>query len=160
MKPALQGFILLDIMVTVAILGILAAIALPAYQNYSYRAQTSEALTLTEPIRDRLARYYDYYGAFPPDNAAAGLPAPGQLRGRYIESVQVDSGALQVRVRLETTIGTLTLRPAVLAEHTYGAVHWLCGHAPPKVNVIAWGENHTNIESKYLASPCRQPLTR
>ena len=156
MKPVTQGFILLDIMMTVAVLGILVAIAIPTYHDYTTRAQVSEALTLTEPIRDRLARYYDYHGAFPPDNASAGLPTPAQLRGRYVESVQVDSGAVQVRVRLVgQTVGTLTLRPALLAQHPYGAVHWVCGHALPKARFLAWGENHTDIEPKYLAKTCR-----
>lgn len=151
MKPVAQGFLLLDIMMTLAILGILAAIAIPAYEEYTTRAQVSEALTLTEPIRDRLARYYDYHGAFPSDNAAAGLPAPNQLRGRYVASVRVASGALQVRV----PVGTLTLRPAAPVEHPYGAVHWVCGHALVKAHFLAWGENHTDIEPKYLASICR-----
>jgi type IV pilus assembly protein PilA len=155
MKPPMPGFILIDLMTTVVILGILAAIAVPAYQGYQYRAQITEALTLTDPIRDRLARYYDYHGAFPPDNAAAGLPMPDQLRGRYVQAVQVEGGALQVRIQIGETVGGLTLRPAVLAQHPYGAVHWLCGHAVPKVNFITWGENRTDIAPRYLAQVCR-----
>lgn len=53
----------------------------------------TEALALTGPLRDRLARYYDYHGEFPPDNSAAGLPEPEQLRGQYVQSVQVEDGA-------------------------------------------------------------------
>lgn len=155
MKPPMPGFILIDLMVTVTILGILAAIAIPAYQDYQYRAQITEALTLTDPIRDRLARYYDYHGAFPPDNAAAGLPMPGQLRGRYVQAVQVEGGALQVRIQIGEKVSLLTLRPAVLAQHPYGAVRWLCGHAIPKVNVIAWGEDRTDIAPNYLTKICR-----
>jgi len=155
MKPPRPGFILIDLVVTVVIIGIVAAIAIPAYQGYTYRARIAEAWTLTDPVRDRLARYYDYHGAFPPDNAAAGLPMPDQLRGRYVQAVQVEDGALQVRIQIGQTVGRLTLRPAVLAQHSYGAVHWLCGYAVPKVNVITWGENRTDIEPRYLTRICR-----
>jgi len=83
---AQKGFTLIELMITVAIVGILAAIALPAYQDYVVRAQVSEAVVLTGGAKVASTEFYANSGAFPADNAAAGFggAANSALTGKSI----------------------------------------------------------------------------
>jgi len=77
-------------MIVVAIIGILAAIAIPQYQNYVARAQVSEALALASGAKIAIAEYRNTAGEWPADNAAAGLAEAGrEYASKYVESVQV-----------------------------------------------------------------------
>ncbi|VDY05994.1 protein of unknown function [Thiomonas sp. Bio17B3] len=75
-KQLQQGFTLIELMIVVAIIGILAAIAIPAYQDYTIRAQVSEGLSLADGAKTALAEYYTNTGAFPPNNLLVWLHPP------------------------------------------------------------------------------------
>jgi prepilin-type N-terminal cleavage/methylation domain-containing protein len=83
-----HGFTLIELMVVVAIIGILSAIALPSYQDYTIRAQLAESLTLTGELKQRIHEQYRARGRFPASNVAGGLPRPEQLIGNYVRRVE------------------------------------------------------------------------
>ena len=89
MKKLNSGFTLIELMIVVAIIGILAAVAIPQYQNYVARAQASEALSLASGAKVAVAEYFNTNGTFPADNSTAGLTEPTDFKGNWVESVTV-----------------------------------------------------------------------
>lgn len=129
-----RGFTLIELMLVVAIIGILATIALPAYQDYVTRGKYAEAFLLAKPGQQAVADYYDRWGRMPADNAAAGLQPPEAWRGRAVTAMRIVHGAIEVDV--SSTVGgaapaqhTLFLRPAVGIQNRTGPILWLCNAA-------------------------------
>ena len=89
MKKIQSGFTLIELMIVVAIIGILAAIAIPQYQNYVARAQMSEALSLASGGKVALAEYFNTNGEFPETNTKAGMETDTTITGKYVTSVTV-----------------------------------------------------------------------
>ena len=116
----------------IPIVGILAAIAIPAYQDYTIRAQISEGLALAAPAKVAVSEYYMAEGAFPYSNAEAGIPESGQLSGNFVVSVDVDAGSIIITYgndAITTIVGkTLSLVPY---EQSDGSVVWECGADMP-----------------------------
>jgi len=128
-----RGFTLLELMLVAAILGILAAVALPAYQDYTRRARLAEAFELARPVQLAVARYYDRWGTFPADNAAAGLPAPGWMRGMSVESIEVRNGVIMILLsqkvgayEVSSKQAALQFRPGFPKDNPTGSLSWLC----------------------------------
>jgi type IV pilus assembly protein PilA len=136
-----QGFTLIELMIVVAIIGILAAIAIPAYQDYTIRAQVSEGLNLAGGAKAAVSEYTMDSGLFPSDNPQAGLSAANTINGKYVLSVTNASGLLTVAYggSAHTTLaaGTLQLSAATSA----GSVQWIC--------------KSTTILDKHLPAACR-----
>ena len=93
MKNVQKGFTLIELMIVVAIIGILAAIAIPAYQDYTIRAQVTEGLNLAGAAKSAVAETYANNGAWPANNAAAGLGNSTDIQGKYVSAVTVASGS-------------------------------------------------------------------
>ena len=138
-----QGFTLIELMIVVAIIGILAAIAIPAYQDYTIRAQVSEGLNLSGAAKAAVTEFYQDQGAAPTTNAMAGLD--DAIAGKYVASVAVGAaGAITVTYGGDANAnliaaGTLAMTPDFATSP--GSVQWGCSSA--------------GIPNKWLPAACR-----
>jgi type IV pilus assembly protein PilA len=137
-----RGFTLIELMLVVSMIGILAAVSLPAYQDYTRRARLAEALNLAAVAQQAVAEYHDRWGRLPADNRAAGLAPPQAYRGQGVTAVSVRGGMVVVDLDPRqflptrataagnaTASGTvrLYLRPAVFPARPTAALIWDCG---------------------------------
>ncbi|HFC3668455.1 TPA: pilin, partial [Neisseria gonorrhoeae] len=99
MNTLQKGFTLIELMIVIAIVGILAAVALPAYQDYTARAQVSEAILLAEGQKSAVTEYYLNHGKWPANNGDAGVASPGEIKGKYVESVTVEKGVVTAKMK-------------------------------------------------------------
>ena len=131
MKRAQQGFTLIELMIVVAIIGILAAIAIPAYQDYVGRSQMSEALSLAGGLKTSVAEVAQQEGALTGiDSATNGIPAAADVVGTYVASVAVNEGVITATMGAVSPThagirsATLSLTPAYTGSE--GSIVWTC----------------------------------
>lgn len=136
-----KGFTLIELMIVVAIISILAAIAIPAYQDYVIRSQVAEGLSLASGSKSAVSEYYQNRGAFPTNNAVAGLAAPTSIVGNFVTQTTVGAGGVvtvrygnQAHPRISSS--TVDLAPTDRG----GSTEWGCTSA---------------INDRYLPSQCR-----
>jgi type IV pilus assembly protein PilA len=156
----LFGFTLIELMVVVAIVGILASIAMPSYQDYMRRSEVVEALSIASGVKSDITDYYREKLAFPKDNMETGIPEPDKMISNRITGVVVEGGA--IHVTLGNKVGhplqgqVLTLRPATVDGSPKSPISWLCGHDKPVKGMTAVGENKTTLSNVYLPASCRE----
>jgi type IV pilus assembly protein PilA len=124
-----SGFTLIELMIVVAIIGILASIAIPAYQTYTIRAQVTEAFSLASELKGPIQEYRKERGILPADNAAAGIPEPDKLIGNYVTRVKGSPAS---------------------------PMSWRCGYHEVPKGMEAVGENRTNANRQFLPTSCRE----
>jgi type IV pilus assembly protein PilA len=156
-----RGFTLIELMIVVAIIGILASIAIPAYQDYTIRAQVVEAFSLASELKGSIQEYRKVRGEMPRDNAAAGLPGPAMLIGNYVSRVEVAEGALNITfgnlVNKNIDGKILTLQPLVVPGSPMSPMSWRCGLRQIPKGMQAVGTNRTDVDGKFLPTTCRGP---
>jgi type IV pilus assembly protein PilA len=133
------GFTLIELMIVVAIIGILAAVAIPAYQDYSIRSKVAEGLSLSMAAKQAVAETYQSAGGYPSvDNTSYGLPAAASIAGTYVSSVTAAAATGIITVEFKTLApgkvdsgDTVTLSPITAVA---GAVGWDCASItiPPR----------------------------
>lgn len=148
MKNTQKGFTLIELMIVVAIIAILAAIAIPAYQNYLIRSQVSEGAVLTDGAKTAVSEFYSNHGTWPTNGQSAGLPANAtSISGKYVSGVAVDKGIITAtfgnQANAKITGDTFTLSPV----DNGGSVSWSC------TPTTAVG---TPVPATYLPSSCRK----
>ncbi|ENS7101698.1 pilin, partial [Neisseria gonorrhoeae] len=129
MNTLQKGFTLIELMIVIAIVGILAAVALPAYQDYTARAQVSEAILLAEGQKSAVTEYYLNHGIWPKDNTSAGVASPPtDIKGKYVESVTVTNGVVTAQMNPSGVNNEIKgKRLSLWAKRENGSVKWFCG---------------------------------
>lgn len=154
-----QGFTLIELMIVVAIIGILASISLPAYQTYTIRAQVSESLVIASELKSSVVDYYKFKGKFPTDNAAAGIPESHLLQGNFVTSIQMENGAFHVTLgnKINTHVADkiVSIRPIIVKGSPTSPFSWICGHSEAPDAMLAIGENKTSVGGEHLPAVCR-----
>ncbi|HEZ5435817.1 TPA: pilin [Neisseria meningitidis] len=164
MNTLQKGFTLIELMIVIAIVGILAAVALPAYQDYTARAQVSEAILLAEGQKSAVTEYYLNHGEWPANNSSAGVATSTDIKGKYVAGVKVEKGVITATMASSNVNNEIKDKKLSLwAKRQDGSVKWFCGQPVARANANANGANNdevtaangANIDTKHLPSTCR-----
>jgi len=142
MRKNQWGFTLIELMIVVAIIGILAAIAIPMYLDYTTRSQIAEGLTVAGGAKSAVTEYYQDRGAFPTNNAQAGLDAPGNIIGNYVTSVSVNADIITIMYGADAHPFINGETVTLTAIDHQGSVGWVCASGGV-------------IQTKHMPSACR-----
>ena len=140
MKNTQQGFTLIELMIVVAIIGILAAIAIPAYQDYTIRAKVSEGIGLASAAKSAVSEVRISTNAWPTDNATAGLATT--ISSQYVSSLTVGTGGEILVSMTPSTVGAAG-NISFVPSFATGTVGWSCDGA------------NTTLEARFLPAVCR-----
>jgi type IV pilus assembly protein PilA len=150
MRKVQKGFTLIELMIVVAIIGILAAIAIPAYQDYTVRSKMSEVVLATAAPRTAVTETYQSDGFMPANAAGAGIGAPADYESQYVTSVTYTN------VSSTESVLTALAKPAVGGGVTAAQGITLTGTGNPATGQVEWiCAPHNGIPPKYLPATCR-----
>ncbi|AAF40497.1 pilin PilE [Neisseria meningitidis MC58] len=164
MNTLQKGFTLIELMIVIAIVGILAAVALPAYQDYTARAQVSEAILLAEGQKSAVTEYYLNHGEWPGNNTSAGVATSSEIKGKYVKSVEVKNGVVTAQMASSNVNNEIKGKKLSLwAKRQNGSVKWFCGQPVTRDKAKAANDDVTaaaaangkKIDTKHLPSTCR-----
>ncbi|EOG0111755.1 pilin [Neisseria gonorrhoeae] len=160
MNTLQKGFTLIELMIVIAIVGILAAVALPAYQDYTARAQVSEAILLAEGQKSAVTEYYLNNGEWPENNTSAGVANPTEIKGKYVQSVTVTNGVVTAQMKPSGVNNEIKDKKLSLwAKRQDGSVKWFCGQPVTRTgdndDTVADAKDGKEIDTKHLPSTCR-----
>ncbi|EMT7539410.1 pilin [Neisseria gonorrhoeae] len=169
MNTLQKGFTLIELMIVIAIVGILAAVALPAYQDYTARAQVSEAILLAEGQKSAVTEYYLNHGEWPENNASAGVASASDIKGKYVKEVEVKNGVVTAKMKPSGVNNEIKdKRLSLWGRRENGSVKWFCGQPVKRDDGKAKAGNDDvakddaagkKIDTKHLPSTCRDKST-
>ena len=142
MQKEQQGFTLIELMIVVAIIGILAMIAIPAYQNYVIRAQVAEGLALSDTVKVAVAEFHDQTGTFPANNTEATLGVPTNYTGTYVDSISVTGAVISIQYGNGANAAINGETVTITAVSNPGSLEWDCATGG-------------TISETYLPTSCR-----
>nr|WP_101185486.1 pilin [Neisseria meningitidis] len=164
MNTLQKGFTLIELMIVIAIVGILAAVALPAYQDYTARAQVSEAILLAEGQKSAVTEYYLNHGIWPKNNTSAGVASSAtDIKGKYVKSVEVKNGVVTAEMKSSGVNKEIQGKKLSLwAKRQDGSVKWFCGQPVTRADKatdadadVTADSGNEKIDTKHLPSTCR-----
>ncbi|MBH6490374.1 pilin [Neisseria meningitidis] len=161
MNTLQKGFTLIELMIVIAIVGILAAVALPAYQDYTARAQVSEAILLAEGQKSAVTEYYLNHGTWPSNNSDAGVASSTDIKGKYVKEVKVANGVITATMLSSGVNNEIKGKKLSLwAKRQDGSVKWFCGQpvtraAATDADADVTADSGNEIDTKHLPSTCR-----
>ncbi|HEZ5843815.1 TPA: pilin [Neisseria meningitidis] len=162
MNTLQKGFTLIELMIVIAIVGILAAVALPAYQDYTARAQVSEAILLAEGQKSAVTEYYLNHGIWPGDNSSAGVASSSKIKGKYVKEVTVANGVVTAQMASSGVNKEIQGKKLSLwAKRQDGSVKWFCGQPVQRNDTTTTNDDvnkatgNNEIDTKHLPSTCR-----
>jgi type IV pilus assembly protein PilA len=161
MKSVQKGFTLIELMIVVAIIGILAAIAIPAYQDYTIRAQVTEGLNLAGAVKAGVAESYAQRGTWPANNVEAGLDAIAtNISGKYVDNINVAAGVITITYGKQANAAILTKTLIITPGTSLNQdVSWICGdHTTPAGVTAAATPAPGSLLQKYRPNVCRTGL--
>jgi type IV pilus assembly protein PilA len=136
------GFTLIELMIVVAIIGILVAVAIPMYQRYTIRSQVAEGLSLSAGAKNAVGAFYMNHGTWPTDNNEAGLATETEIAGQYTAQVAVVDNVIQIQYGVEAHSQISGEVLTLTAFDNSGSVSWTCASAGV-------------IEDRHLPDACR-----
>lgn len=143
MNKVQQGFTLIELMIVVTIVGILAAVAIPAYQDYTIRAQVAEGLSLASGAQSAVSEYFMQNGGWAPHNKDAAIAGPLEIKGKYTRSVDIDDNVIEIIYGGDAHNEIFNKIVHLTAVDNNGSVEWVCS-SPGGV-----------IKTNHLPAACR-----
>ncbi len=135
MRRIQKGFTLIELMIVVTIIGILAAIAIPAYQDYTIQVQVSEGLILVSGAKSAVSEHYMDHGSWPANNGEAGLADKYDIIGKYTEHLGVSGNVIEIKFGYDSHADIFDEKIELTAVDNAGSITWTCASAgviPPK----------------------------
>lgn len=154
-----RGFTLIELMIVISIIGILATMAVPSFQDRVIRTQVSEGLGLAELAKQAVQAHYSKTRRLPSNNEAAGLPPADRIVGTFVSAVSVLDGVVTITFGNQSNRNLankkIALRPATVPDYPQVPIAWVCGTAgvPNKMRVN--GDNSTDLPAHHLPLDCR-----
>lgn len=146
-RGAQKGFTLIELMIVVAIIAILSAFALPAYQDYTIRTRVAEGLNLASSAKAAVTEYYTNFRTWPGNNTDAGLASASKITGNGVDSVEVGSGGtitITYNSKVDSTNNKIEFKPTTSNPDPGESIKWKCASA-----------STNGVEKQYLPAECR-----
>jgi type IV pilus assembly protein PilA len=158
LKQVQQGFTLIELMIVVAIIGILAAIAIPAYQDYTIRSQVTEGLNLASDLKAGVAEWYAQEGDYPATLTQLGISGGATAKsGKYVQQIDVAAGVITITYGLQANSNIVGQRLSLIpGVNGNGDIVWVCGRASTPSGASMTGGGSTSVSNKYLPASCRE----